>query len=423
MTSRFALVLISLAIGAQSQAATPDMDNAARQAGLVAPGGTSSAYSELQQNVLIRLRHSLKSTASNLTQQQVDHARQNGTQADQRWLMASGYDFQIKDNQQAGIALLDSFKTLTPALLAANLATVTKINHAASLGTRHLALIDADGIGYLYFLADALGPKLGNAFLVAYDKGEMNKAAALIKASEVSTGAAKDYFHFDRPFLIPGNQIHLVPDTVVVRDEHAYGAMGGAFPSGHTNTGYTDALLLAEMVPERFAPLVIRGARYGYSRVVLGVHYPLDVMGSRMIAQRNVAHYLSDPQYRTLFDQAKIQLRAALEKECGSSLTDCASDPAGSDPYRDPAMYEFYRFTMTYGLPQLKPNDKPLRIPPEADALLADVLPQLTPARRKTLIEQTALASGYGLSGSTAEQDFWQRLDLPAAWAAAQIKK
>ncbi|MEJ1268587.1 hypothetical protein WDV93_20945 [Pantoea ananatis] len=39
--------------------------------------------------------------------------------------------------------------------------------------------------------------------------------------------------------------------------------MAASFPSGHTNTGYTDAsLLLAEMVPERFEALLQRGARY-----------------------------------------------------------------------------------------------------------------------------------------------------------------
>jgi membrane-associated phospholipid phosphatase len=148
----------------------------------------------------------------------------------------------------------------------------------------------------LYFLSDALGPRLGKAFLDAYDKGELGKAAALIKASEVSTGAAKKHFDYKRPFLIQGNTIHQVPDDVVVKDNKPYSADGGSFPSGHTNTGYTDALLMAEMIPERFDSLVERGARYGYSRIVLGVHYPLDVMGSRMVAQRNVAHYLNDPR-------------------------------------------------------------------------------------------------------------------------------
>lgn len=53
----------------------------------------------------------------------------------------------------------------------------------------------------------------------------------------------------------------------MVKDGHPYTADGGYFPCGHTNVGYMDEL---EMIPERFDALVIRGARYGYSRLVLG---------------------------------------------------------------------------------------------------------------------------------------------------------
>lgn len=77
-------------------------------------------------------------------------------------------------------------------------------------------------------------------------------------------------------------------------------------------------------------------------------------MGSRMVAQRNVAHYLNDAKYRALFNEARDQLRAALEKECGTSLAECAKTAGKDDPYRDPAMNAFYRFTMTYDLPQQK---------------------------------------------------------------------
>ncbi len=89
---------------------------------------------------------------------------------------------------------------------------------------------------------------------------------------------------------------------------------------------------MAEMIPERFDALLARGARYGYSRVVLGVHYPLDVIGSRMVAERNVAHYLNDAQYRAMFNEARDQLRAALEKECGTTLAQCAQT-AGKDDH------------------------------------------------------------------------------------------
>ena len=318
-----------------------------------------------------------------------------------------------------GIELLSAFSALPKAVTKQNLATVTAINRDAAQSARHQALADAEGISYLYFLSDALGPRLGKAFLAAYDKGELGKAAALIKASEVSTGAAKKHFNNPRPFLIQGNTIHLVPDDVVVKDNKPYTADGGSFPSGHTNTGYTDALLMAEMIPERFDALVTRGARYGYSRIVLGVHYPLDVMGSRMVAQRNVAHYLNDAKYRGLFNEARDQLRTALEKECGTTLAECAKVPAKDDPYRDPAMGAFYRFTMTYDLPQQKGEKQSLKVPQGAEVLLEAALPNLSAAQRRALMVKTALPAGYPLSGDNDAQQFWQRLNLPAAYAMA----
>ncbi|MCE9513518.1 hypothetical protein K6T53_25535, partial [Escherichia coli] len=58
------------------------------------------------------------------------------------------------------------------------------------------------------------------------------------------------------------------------------------------------------------------------------------------------------PYYRTLFNEARAQLREALVKECGTTIVECAASTGKDDPYRDPAMHTFYRFTMTYNLPQ-----------------------------------------------------------------------
>lgn len=74
-----------------------------------------------------------------------------------------------------------------------------------------------------------------------------------------------------------------------------YTAAGGAFPNGHTNT------VLAGMLPERFIALIDRGAGDGYSRSVLDVHYPLDVIAGRMIVEQNVAHFLNDPANKKLW--------------------------------------------------------------------------------------------------------------------------
>ncbi|MDK2633244.1 phosphatase PAP2 family protein [Pantoea stewartii subsp. indologenes] len=414
------ITLIAAALFVTQQAQAIPLSEASALANKTSQGSSSPVFNALELQALAAERMAIQNGAPTLSRDQLKQAKQSDKLADYRWLKASGYNFQTQPLQQAGIALLSGFSTLPDNVMNANRATVTSINLNATPGERRQALADAEGISYLYFLADALGPRLGKSFLAAYEKGELSKAAALIKASEVSTSAAKKHFDYPRPFLHKGNTIHLVPDDTVIKDNQPYTADGGSFPSGHTNTGYTDALLLAEMIPERFDALLQRGARYGYSRLVLGVHYPLDVMGSRMVAQYNVAHYLNDAAYRTLFAEARQQLRSALEKECGTTLAVCAKPAGQDDPYGTGSMKPFYRFTMSYNLPKVADNKARLTVPDGAEVLLETALPQLSVKQRRALMVKSALPAGYPLGGPGADQAFWQRLDLDAAYAQAK---
>lgn len=336
---------------------------------------------------------------------------------DKQWLKASGYDMRVADRQQQGIELLKGFSQLSQSILDLNQHTVEAIQHAASPAVTRQALVDAYGDHYLYYLAAPMGPKLGSAFLRAYQSGEISKAVALIDASTISTSAAKQHFNYPRPFLQPGNTISEVKDDIVYRDNRTYTVDGAAFPSGHTNSGYTASLLMAEMLPERFEPLVTEGARYGYSRVVLGVHYPLDVMGSRMVVEHHVADMMNDPAWRKLFDEARQQVRTAVEKECGMSLESCAQVTAQNDPYTRPEMRNFYRYTMTYGFPKISTAGQALTVPAGAEVLLETALPKLTAAQRQQLLVSTAIDSGYALSDGGENANFWQRINLVDAVA------
>lgn len=342
--------------------------------------------------------------------------------SDDAWLKGSGYDMRVPERQQQGIALLSGFTSLTPALLAQNLHTVETLHRSAPLIVKQQALIDAYGEHQLYFLAGALGPRLGEAFLTAYQAGALSKATALINASMISTAPAKQHFNYPRPFQQPNNRIMPVTDDIVFQDHRTYTVDGAAFPSGHTNTGYTAALLMAEMVPERFVPLVTEGARYGFSRVVLGVHYPLDVIASRMVVGHHVADMLNDPAWRRLFDEAKQQARTALETACGMPLDRCASNPAEDDPFARPDMREFYRYTMTYGLPRVADTAQPLIVPEGAEVLLEAPLPHLTAEQRRALLVDTALGDGYPLANGKAHANFWQRINLVEAVAANRTR-
>ena len=82
-------------------------------------------------------------------------------------------------------------------------------------------------------------------------------------------------------------------------------------------------------------------------------------------------------------------------------------------------MNAFYAFTMTYNLPQQKGEKSALTVPEGAEVLLETALPHLSAAQRRALMVKTALPAGYPLSGETADQQFWQRVNLPAAYQMA----
>jgi undecaprenyl-diphosphatase len=56
-----------------------------------------------------------------------------------------------------------------------------------------------------------------------------------------------------------------------------------SFPSGHAATSFAGAVVLASLVPRGLTWFLLLAAAIAYSRVYVGVHYPLDVAAGALV--------------------------------------------------------------------------------------------------------------------------------------------
>ncbi len=184
-----------------------------------------------------------------------------------------------------------------------------------------------------------------------------------------------------------------------------------AFPSGHTTYAYTSGILIAMMVPELYQSVMARASQYGESRVVLGAHYPTDIIGARSLVTYDLAQALTDPSYLNntkddqgqslpaLFTTAATELRLYLQSQCGQSIAACASSQANTanNPYLpSQAWADGYRADLTYGLPTLSYSAAPRE---QAPAGMADASILLATLYGGTSAAALALAPQGGIQG------------------------
>lgn len=80
-----------------------------------------------------------------------------------------------------------------------------------------------------------------------------------------------------------------------------------SFPSGHTNLGWAEALVMVEVAPEHQNEILRRGYEYGHNRLIVGYHWFTDIEATRQVTSALVARLHADPTFRELLAAARAE--------------------------------------------------------------------------------------------------------------------
>ena len=122
----------------------------------------------------------------------------------------------------------------------------------------------------------------------------------------IEAGLYKKHFARFRPYELDPT----IP-TCVPSKPTAPGKTPSSYPSGHGVLGYSTAVVLAHLMPEKAEVIFQRARRYGHNRVICGVHFPSDIVASQTIGTLVAYDLLGNTEFRKEYDAAHAELVAA----------------------------------------------------------------------------------------------------------------
>lgn len=142
--------------------------------------------------------------------------------------------------------------------------------------------------------------------------------------SMVANESAKHHFKRLRPFQMAEGKI--CQPTAQVASSYDY-------PSGHTVWGWSWALILAELVPDRASDILARGRAYGQSRAVCGAHNASAVEAGAIVAASTFATLHGSPEFRADMDGARAELAALRANGEAPAACDAEAALVAQSPY------------------------------------------------------------------------------------------
>lgn len=151
------------------------------------------------------------------------------------------------------------------------------------------------------------------------------KLMMLIERAGADTGVqsskAKAVYQRHRPFTIDKGRI-CQPESELYDEKKQ--RMSYDYPSGHTTWGWTWALVLSSIAPDRAQQILERGRAYGDSRFVCGAHNESAVEAGMLSATATMAVVQTKPEYQADREAAKAELDAL--RHSGEQPTACEAE-------------------------------------------------------------------------------------------------
>ena len=148
----------------------------------------------------------------------------------------------------------------------------------------------------------------------------------LDKASETADRLKVIRFR-KRPFVQLGE-----PSFVPGDEEKERGK--SSFPSGHTNLGWTEALVMTEVAPDYQNEILRRGYEYGHNRLIVGYHWYTDIEATRQMSSGLVARLHADPTFCELLAAARAEYEQQVATGVRSMVEEAQQSESSTRAYR-----------------------------------------------------------------------------------------
>lgn len=118
---------------------------------------------------------------------------------------------------------------------------------------------------------------------------------------KAATKLAKNYFRRNRPWIADPKLVTCASDD----------PPQSSYPSGHATMGYSFAVILAALAPQKSQAIMARASDFAENRLVCSMHYRRDIIAGAALGADVAFALLQNPQFKSQFAVAQAELRAA----------------------------------------------------------------------------------------------------------------